>query len=75
METNAISAAAERKQRLLLGEACLAACSGGWVQHCEMTSLLDILFFFFFSVLAKSRDVQSAQGRIAGRKAWVVLPN
>ena len=34
LKTNVISAAAERKQCLLLGEACLAACSRGWVQHC-----------------------------------------
>ena len=31
LKTNVLSAAAEREQCLLLGEACLAACSRGWV--------------------------------------------
>ena len=34
LKTNVISAAAEKKQCLLLGEVCLAACSGEWVQYC-----------------------------------------
>ena len=33
LKTTVISAAAKRKQCLLLGKACLAACSRGWVQH------------------------------------------
>ena len=33
LKRNAISAAAERKQCLLLGETCLAARSGEWVLH------------------------------------------
>ena len=41
LKTNVISAAAERKQYLLLSEACLAACSGGWVQPYRMTLLLN----------------------------------
>ena len=44
LNINVISAAAEQKQCLLLGEACLAACSRGRVQHCGMTLLLNILF-------------------------------
>ena len=31
LKTNVISAATEGKQCLLFGEACLAACSRGWV--------------------------------------------
>ena len=42
LKTNVIAAVAESKQCLLLGEACLAACSRGWVQHCRMTLLLNI---------------------------------
>ena len=38
LKINVILAAAERKQCLLLGAACLVACSRGWVQHCRMTS-------------------------------------
>ena len=45
MKTNVISAATERKKCLLLGEACLAACSRGWVQHCLMTLLLNVFVF------------------------------
>ena len=37
-----ISAGAERNECLLLGEACLTACSRGWVQHCGMTLLLNV---------------------------------
>ena len=36
LKTNVISAAAERKPCLVLGESCLAVCSRGWVQHCAM---------------------------------------
>ena len=50
LKTNVISAATEKKQSLLLGEACLKA-SRGWVLHCEMTLLLNI----FSCVLVKSR--------------------
>ena len=42
-----ISAAAERMQCVLLGEACLAACSRGWVQHCGMILLLNVFLFVF----------------------------
>ena len=42
LKTNVISGAAERKHCLLLGEACLAACSRRWVQLCEMTLLLNV---------------------------------
>ena len=48
LKTNVISAAMEKKQCLLLGEACLAACSRGWVQHYGMTLRL-IVFLFVFS--------------------------
>ena len=57
LKTNVISLAAKRKQCLLLGEACLEACSRGWMQHCRLTLLLTV-----FCVLAKSTDAQSAQG-------------
>ena len=65
LKTNLISAAAERKQCLLLGEACLAACSRGWVQHCGMTLLLN---FVFVCVLARSSDTQSTRGSGTKRK-------
>ena len=39
---NVISAATKRRQCLLLGGGCLAACSRGWVQHCRMTLLLNV---------------------------------
>ena len=42
LKTNMISAAAERKQYILLSEACLAACSRGWVLHCGMTLPLNV---------------------------------
>ena len=42
LKTNVNPTAAERKQCLLLGEACLAACSRGWLQHCGMTLLLNV---------------------------------
>ena len=71
LKTNVISVATKRKQCLLLGEACLAACSRGLVQHCGMTLLLNV----FVRVLAKSRDAQSAQGRGAERTGWIVLGN
>ena len=38
LTTTVISAAAERKQCLLLGETCLAAYPRRWVQQCGMTS-------------------------------------
>lgn len=41
-KTNVILAVIKKKQRLLLGEARLAACSREWVQHCGMTLLLDL---------------------------------
>ena len=41
LKTNVISADVERKQCLPLGEACLAACSKGWVRHRGMTLLLN----------------------------------
>ena len=41
LKTNLISAAAKKKQYLLLGEVCLAACSKGWVRHRGMTLLLN----------------------------------
>ena len=47
LKTNVISADAEKKQCLLLGEACLAACSKGWVPPCGMTLLLNVFFFLF----------------------------
>ena len=47
LKTSVISAAAERKQCLLLGGACLATCSRGWVQHCGMTLLLNVFCFMF----------------------------
>ena len=40
----------EDEQCLLLGEACLAACSRGWVQHCGMTLLLNFIFLPLLSV-------------------------
>ena len=51
LKTNVISAATERKQRLSLGEACLAACSKRWVQHCGMTLRLNVFLFVFKSNL------------------------
>ena len=42
LKTNVISAASEKKQCLLFAEACLAACSRWWVQHCGMTLLLNV---------------------------------
>ena len=33
LKTNVIPTATERKQCVLLGEACLAACSRGWVRQ------------------------------------------
>lgn len=36
LKTNVISAATEEMQCLLLGEACLAVCSRGWLQHYGM---------------------------------------
>ena len=42
METNVISTGTERKQCLLLSNACLAASSRGWVQHRGMTLLLNV---------------------------------
>ena len=71
LRTNVISAAAEKKQCLLLGEVCLAACSRGWGQHCRMTLPLNV----FVCVLAKFRDSQSAQGRGVERMGWIVLVN
>ena len=47
LKTNVISAAAERKQCLSLGEACQAACSRGWVQHYGMTLLLNVFCLCF----------------------------
>ena len=47
LKTNVISAVALKKQCLLLCEACLAACSRGWVQHCRMTLLLNFFLFVF----------------------------
>ena len=41
LNTNLTSTVAEKKQCLLLGEACLAACYRGWVQHCRMTLFLN----------------------------------
>ena len=46
LKTNVISAVALKKQCLLLCEACLAACSRGWVQHCRMTLLLNIFSLY-----------------------------
>ena len=66
-----ISAAAERKQCLLLGEACLAACSRGWEQHCGMTLPLNV----YCLCSRQTRDNQSAQGRGAERTGWIVLGN
>ena len=42
LEINVISAAIRKRCCLLLGGACVAACSGGWVQHCGMTLLLNV---------------------------------
>ena len=39
---NVIATVAERKQRPLLGEACLAACSREWGQQCRITFLLNV---------------------------------
>ena len=61
----------KKKECLLLGEASLAACFRGWVQHFEMTLLLNI----FVCALAKSRNAQSAQGKGTERKEWTVLGN
>ena len=47
LKTNVISAAARKKQCLLLVEACLAACSRGWVLNCGVTLLLNIFLFVF----------------------------
>ena len=69
LKTSVISAAAERKQCLLLGKAYLPACSRGWVQHCRMTLLLNV----FVCVLARSRNAGSAQGKGAERSGFVVL--
>ena len=56
LKTSVISAAAERKQCLLLGGACLATCSRGWVQHCGMTLLLNVYSFFIcLSVFSPNR--------------------
>ena len=62
LKTNVISAAAERKQCLSLGEAYLAACSKGWVRHCGMTLLLNV---FCLCSRQLQRLAQSAQGRRA----------
>lgn len=57
LKTNVISAAAEKKQCLLHGEASLTACSRGLVQY-------DLVPYHFFAcVLARSRYTQSARGR------------
>ena len=66
LKTNAISAAAERKQCLLLGEACLAAGSRGWVQHCGMTLLLNV--FCLLSRQIQRSSVCTVQGRGAGER-------
>ena len=42
-------AAAQKKQCLLLGEACLAVSSRRWVQHCGMTLPMNVFLFFLFS--------------------------
>ena len=47
LKTNLISAAAKKKQCLLLGEVCLAAWSRGWVQHCGTILLLNVFCFVF----------------------------
>ena len=46
LKTNVILAVT-KKLYLLLGEACLAACSRGWVKHCRMALLLNIFLFIF----------------------------
>ena len=71
LKTNVMSAANEKKRFFWLGEACLAACSRGWVQHCGMTQLLNDLAY----VLAKVRDAQSAQGRRTERARRIVWGN
>ena len=49
LKTKVISAAAQRKQCLLLGEACLAACSRGWVQGASRNDLAPERSLFVFS--------------------------
>ena len=64
MKTNVISAAVKKKQCLLLGEACLAACSRGWVQHCGRTLLLNVFLFVFSAdpeTLSLHRDEKRRQ--------------
>ena len=50
LKTNVISAAAERKQCLLLGEACLTACSRGLVQHRRMAMLVNVFCLCFCQI-------------------------
>ena len=50
LKTNVISAAAERKQCLLLGEACLAACSRGWVKYHGITLPLNVFCLCMLSL-------------------------
>ena len=57
LKTKVISAAAEKKQRLLLGEACLAACSRGCVQPCGMTLHLNFFCLFVCSCQIQRRSI------------------
>ena len=54
LKTNVISPAAEVKQCLLLGGACLAACFRRWVQHCGMTLLLNVSCWRSRQILGRS---------------------
>ena len=70
LKANVISDAAEKKQCLLLCEACLAACPRGWVQHCRMTLPLNI----FVSVLLPNPEMLSLQREEEWReRGWIVL--
>ena len=74
LKTNVISSAAKRKQCLLLGEACLAACCRGWAQHCGMTLLLKV-FCLCSLQIQRCSVCTGTQGRGAERAGWIVFGN
>ena len=58
----------KKRQWLLLSEACLSACSRGWVsQHCGMTLLLNVSCLCSLQI-----HRLSAQGRGMDRTRWIV---
>ena len=74
LKTNVISAATERKQCLLLDEACLAACSRGWVQHCRMTLLLNISCLCSCQIQRHSVCIGNKIGENGVDGIWKLVP-